>query len=263
MIPAEDRNTKQNFWLQFKNTKTAAFVLLLVFLTSILSYQIDLHNADDMARYLMNGKMIFHGQWDVLYKNFYSFTLPTQPFVNHHWLFGPIVYPLHQIIGWDGLTIFKIMVFLAAFVILFLTSLKKADFWLVALFWVPTIFIMSERSALRPQMFSYLFLAIFLYILTEFEANPKSNKIYWLIPIQILWVNIHLFFPVGVALVGGFLFEKIILNSKNYKNNPAIKKLATVFGLLVLACLVNPNFMNGALYPLKIFNNYGLDVSEN
>ena len=237
--------------------------LLLVFLGSLLAYKIDLPDADDMARHIKNGELIVHGQFDVLYRNFYSYTLPNQQFVNHHWMSGVIFYLLHQAVGWNGLVIFKILIFLATFCILFAAARKKASFWPVAIFSIPTIFIMNERLNLRPEMFSYLFLSIFLYVLADLDVHPEAKKIYWLIPIEILWVNNHLFFPIGVALVGGYLFEKLLIHRKDWRTNPLVRKTTVVLGLLVLACLVNPNFINGALYPLHIFNNYGIDVSEN
>ena len=101
----EEKKSQENFWLRLKNMKTAVFVLLLIFFGSILSYPIDLPNADDMARHIKNGQLILQGHWDILFKNVYSFTLPDQAFVNHHWFSGVIFYLLHLMVGWDGLVI--------------------------------------------------------------------------------------------------------------------------------------------------------------
>jgi tetratricopeptide (TPR) repeat protein len=110
-------------------------------------------------------------------------------------------------------------------------------------------------------MFSYLFTAVFLYLMIDSQTNPQQNRIYWLIPLQLLWVNIHLFFIIGLGLTAGFLFEKIIIDRQ--QNQLLIKKLFLLLTGLVPVCFINPNGINGALYPFRIFSNYGMNVIEN
>ena len=134
--------------------KTTVFVLILVFYASLLVHKIELPAADDIARHVKNGEMILGGNLDILKSNVYSYAEPEHRFINHHWLAGVVFYLLHQAVGWSGLIIFKVIVLLAAFVLLFAAAVKKADFWLVAFFSIPAILVLSERSALRPEIFS-------------------------------------------------------------------------------------------------------------
>src|SRR3989344_2749975 len=231
-----------------KLIKIIVFVLILVFYASLLTYKIELPVTDDMARHIKNGELILQGNFEVLYSNVYSYTEPGHPFINHHWLSGVVFYLLHQAVGWDGLVIFKIIVLLSAFSLLFITATKKADFWLVAFFSLPTILILIERSSLRPEIFSYLFIAIFLYFLIDLEEHPERKRIYWLIPLELLWVNMHVFWSIGVMMVAGFLLEKIILNRRNLYGNPLIKKLAFLLAALALVSFINPNGARGVLY---------------
>jgi len=249
--------------LKRDKTKLVVFVLLLIFFASLITYQIALPAADDMARHLVNGREILQGNFDVLYKNVYSSTMPEAPFVNHHWLSGVVFYLLFIVVGWKGLVVFKVLILFLTFFLLFAAARKKADFWLVALLAIPTIIILAERSALRPEMFSYLFIALFLYLILDWQENPQSKKIWLLVPLQILWVNMHLFFIVGPALVGGFLVEEVALNFKNFWRSISIRKLALLLVFLGLVTLINPNGFTGAIYPLKIFQDYGFNVTEN
>ncbi len=244
-----------------KMVKILVFVSILIFYGSLLLFQIELPAGDDMPRHIKNGELIVAGDFDILYTNVYSYTEPDHQFVNHHWLSGVVFYLLHQVIGWNGLVVFKVIVLLSAFTLLFLTALKKANFWLVAFFSVPTILILIERSTLRPEIFSYLFIAIFLYILIDSEKYPERNRIFWLVPLQLLWVNMHVFWSIGIMLVGGFLFEKIILNYKDLKNNLFIKKLALLFIALTSVSFINPNGISGVLYHYP--QNFPLKISEN
>lgn len=247
-----------------KLVKTIFFILILGLYSSLLFYKVDFFalSINDLGRHIKNGQILFESR-DALTSNFYSYTNPNFSFINHHWLSGVVFSFLHGLFGFSGLVIFKVAVLLVTLTFVFLASIKKADFWLVALFSLPTILLLKERTEIRPEMFSYLFTAIFLYLLIDSEKNPNSKKIFWLVPLQILWVNLHSFFFIGILLTAGFLFEKFLLNIKNLKNNPALKKIALLLLMLLAACLVNPNGIRGALFFLDIFGNYGAKISEN
>ena len=247
-----------------KSLKTLVFILILAFYGFLLFYKIDFLtlSINDLGRHIQNGQMLLETR-EVLKSNFYSYTEPDFPFVNHHWLSGLVFYLLHETVGFGGMVIFKIAILLAAFALLFFASIKKADFWLVALFSLPTILILKERAELRPEIFSYLFAAIFLYFLIDLEKFPGRKRIFWLIPFQLLWVNLHSFFFMGILLTAGFLFEKMILNRKNLKDSQLVKKLSLLLLFLIVVSFINPSGVKGALYLLNIFQNYGFEVSEN
>src|SRR4051812_8584570 len=101
-----------NRWKHLPWLKIGVFLLLLVFLGTISTYKISLPKADDMARHIKNGELILHGNFDILYKNVYSYTQPDYPVVNHHWLAGVVYYLLLKVIGWSGLVLFKVFLIL-------------------------------------------------------------------------------------------------------------------------------------------------------
>ncbi|MEK7566643.1 MAG: hypothetical protein AAB527_00705, partial [Patescibacteria group bacterium] len=243
--------------------KVFVFVIILAFYASFLVVKISLPMADnDAGLYITDGKVIWETQ-KVFRNNIYSYTMPDYPVYDHHWLSSVVFYLTHEFFGFSVLTILKTIILLSAFVILFLAAIKKADFWLVAAFSFPTILMLSWRVRIRPEMFSYLFIALFLYLLLDLEKHPERKRIFWLIPLQILWVNFHLFFFVGLALVGGFLFEKAVLNPKGFWRDPAVKKLLIILPILFIVIFINPNGVEGALAPLKIHSYATFTVSEN
>lgn len=243
-----------------KFAKLGVLILLLSLYSSFLIYKIKAPAADDLPRQITIGDEILRGNWDVLYKNTFSYTEPEYTFYNHHWLSGVVFALLHKVIGWGGLVVFKVLIFLLTFLIFFKTAAKKTNFWLVALVSIPVIFIIRERTGLRPEVFSYLFIALYVYILSKFEDNPKSNLVYWLVPLQLLWVNMHVFFSIGLMLVGGLLFEKVIHNWKKLKESLMVKKLGILFALVLLVSLINPRGINGVLYK---YPNVSIEISEN
>ena len=253
-----------------KISKYVVFFVLLSFLGLLITYKIPLPAAEDLPRQMANGRDILQGNFEVLTSNFYSYTEPSHYFANHHWLYGVFAYLLHGAVGWSGMVIFKILFIFATFSLLFLTALRKADFWLVSLFSVPTIIMIAGRSGLRPELFGYFFVVVYIYFLLRFEENPKSNKIFWLIPAQILWANLHITFPIGVMITGAFLLEKIIIlqtawswkrlsleGLKQIYNDVIVKKLAALVVCLAIASFVNPLGIGGVIYSLTA--NVGAD----
>ncbi len=241
----------QNSW-----TKTVIFILILAFYASIVTHKIALPVYDDLPRQIKIGEEVLSGNFDIIYKNVFSYTEPEQTFYNHHWLSGVWFYLLFGILGWSGLVVFKVVILLLFFSILFFTALKRSNFWVVSVVSVPTILILAERTGLRPEIFSYLFISIFLYILFSFEEKPQSKKIFWLIPLQLLWVNMHVLFSIGIMLVGGFFFEKLVHNYRDLKNdfkntiknNEIIRKLGITLLGVILVSFINPRGIDGVFY---------------
>src|SRR5690349_24138430 len=117
----------------------------------------ELPQGNDLGRHLKNGEQILHGNFNILYSNTYSYTEPRLPVINHHWLSGVLFYIVQSSTGWEGLVIFKIAILLAAFIFTFLVAAKKGGFWLAAFFSIPTIFMLAERTGVRPEIFSVFF----------------------------------------------------------------------------------------------------------
>src|SRR3989338_3401682 len=128
------RNDRQNTMANQKNNieeaprkwtwpKVLVFVRLLPFYAWFLVHPIALPVGDDLPRLIKNGEMVFQKP-DVLTKNVYSYTEPDQPFANHHWLSGVVFYLLDEAVGFSGLVVFKTLVLLASFSLLFVTATK-------------------------------------------------------------------------------------------------------------------------------------------
>lgn len=243
--------------------KISVFAIILSFYASFLVVKIQLPSMDnDAGLYITDGKVIWQTH-NVFKHNYYSYVETDYPFINDRWLSSVIFYLVSAVAGFGGLTIFKTAILFSAFAILFFAAIKKADFWLVAAASLPAILILSGRNRIRPEMFSYLFISLFFYLLFDFEKHPERKRIFWLIPLQLLWVNFHLFFFLGIALVGGFLFEKIIFNFRNLKENLLIKKLIFILAGLIIVCFINPNGVRGALAPFISHSYPSFMVSEN
>lgn len=221
--------------------------------------------AADLGRHIKNGEVLLHAdQYNIsrsalLHTNFFSYTHPGFPFINHHWGYGIIAYLTYALFGWTGLSLAYILTLVVAFLILFLLTTPKAPLYAsipISLFLIPLI---AERSEIRPEGMSYLFIALFLYILIRYSQDKLKQTYLYILPLlSVFWINIHIYAVFGALIVGAFLCEALVRRD-TVKTYAYIKVLA----LCSVALLISPYSLEGALYPFKIFTNYGYLVAEN
>jgi hypothetical protein len=233
-------------------------IVLLPFLyLSAFLFQVDKSLTQDLGRHLKLGEIIT-SCWCVPTTNLFSFTQPNQPFINHHWLSEVVFYGLYQLGAIEAILVFKMFIITAAVGFVYRLAVRKGSIFWTTLLSIPAIFIFSERFDARPEIFSFLFLGIFLYVLYDFKDNGYSKKI-WILPlIELLWVNSHIYFIVGVILTGILVFDQLW-----EKRAKVDRKLLLIAFLTGLVTLFNPNHIYGALLPLTVLNEYGYSIVEN
>lgn len=223
---------------------------LFLFSALILIFTIYFHTIiefdQDLGRHLITGKIISE-TYQIPKTNLFSYTNTNFPFVNTHWLAEVIFYQTSQLFGITSLPYLKIIIMLTACFLTILTALKKSkSFSATAIAFIFLVPMLLERTEIRPEIFSYLFAAIFIFILNK--KNISKKEIIFLSIIQTLWVNIHIYFFLGPTL--------ILIHLIAYRKN----LLLTFIPFLIL---LNPNFITGALYPLQVMQNYGYSIAEN
>ncbi|GIW63233.1 MAG: hypothetical protein KatS3mg091_035 [Patescibacteria group bacterium] len=237
------------------NKTQKLFTIVLLILLAIFACQkINLITAD-LGRHLKNGELVFKDT-KVLFTNYYSYTQQDFPVVNHHWLSGLIFYHIYDLTGFFGLHLFFLgLLLLSVYIIIISSENKYAG--LIGL--IITLPLLTYRKEIRPEIFSLFFFSVYLLIIKLLKQDRISDKKFLLIITitQIIWVNLHIFYIFGIILVFFSLIDELINNKKKTK---------TLFLSLILisfGCLINPNFLKGALQPFTIFHNYNYKVAEN
>ncbi|PIY94334.1 MAG: hypothetical protein COY68_03125 [Candidatus Levybacteria bacterium CG_4_10_14_0_8_um_filter_35_23] len=214
----------------------------------------------DLGRHFLLGEIILK-TLSVPKTNLFSYTYPDFPFVNLHWLSEVLFFVIFKTIGFNGLLIFSTTIVIASFGLMFFKLFKSNNFLALSGGSILYLLILFERTDIRPEIFSFLFLSIFLAIL--YKYREKYTKWIFLLPfIEILWVNMHIYFIIGNALLFFFLLENIILKRKKLFSKKT-KVLGAIFLLSLVAALINPNWITGATYPLFFQQNYGYTIEEN
>lgn len=228
----------------------------------------------DLGRHLKTGEIIVHSLI-VPKTNLFSYTYPKFPFINSHWLSEVLIYIFVTFGGFFGLLLVMSLIAVMAFGILLWISSKFAKAVWIGVAAFLYIGILAERTDVRPEIFSFLFLSIFIAIL--FKNRQKFTGWIFLLPVlEVLWVNVHIYFIMGIILVAIFIFDDVLVKLQRIKNHELgimgmMSKnllldsyfLLLVFLLTCIAMLLNPNGLAGALYPFNVFHNYGYTIEEN
>ena len=87
--------------------------------------------------------------------------------------------------------------------------------------------------------------------------------------LEVFWVNLHIGFIFGPIFIVAFLIGELIEGPGNHTGVTTHRKPRRlgcwlgILGLTLVATLLNPSGLHGAVYPLTIWTNYGMPVVEN
>ncbi len=214
---------KRQFFLLFI---LGIFSLFLACLSTNYDY-------DLFARLIVGERFIEQGI--LPFKDFLSYT-PTHPWYDHEWGSGVVFYFILKHIGAVGLLLFQaLMMFLTTFFVIKTQKLQKhaypTSLIFMSIFLV--LFLRLNSELVRCQLFSFLFFSIFLYILEGTRKGKYKNLIWILLPIVILWNNLHGGVVAGIGLIFMYMIGAI-LEKKSWKK---YFLAGTASGLLLI---INP-----------------------
>jgi hypothetical protein len=256
------RQTREKQQLLFRIFITVGLSLVYAF---YLAHQIDL-TVGDLGRHLKNGQLVVanHG---VANTNLFSYTYPGHPFINHHWGSGVVFYLIQSYLGFSGLSLAFIALSAVTLLVFLNVATRYSSFALAAPIAVIVLPVLITRHEVRPELFSYFFSGLFLHLLWGYKYGKLSVRWLLLLPVlEIFWVNLHIYFFIGVLLIAVYLFESLVAfldQNKPQNTRDQVKGLAVILLLTLLATCLNPAGVSGAIYPLLILNEYGVPVIEN
>jgi hypothetical protein len=179
--------------------KAASFLLFILLIIHCLNTTV----ADpDLWGYLAFGRL-FWGQRQFPYLDVFAYVPTLKPWIYHEWLTGVVFFPLYRTLGAPGLQVLKLALGLATAGMIYLTARRRgADLLPTALILGCSIVGMSTGySAVRAQVFTYCFFAVYLYLLETARLSGHRRRLWLLVPIQLVWCNLHGGFLAGLGLI--------------------------------------------------------------
>jgi len=177
----------------------------------------------------------------------FSFSATDQPWDTQEWLTQVIFYLVARTGGIPALTLLKAALAAALFFVTARHAVRRgADPWLAAGLCGVAAFILRWFIVERPAIFTMLFLAI------QLSALQTGRRIFWLVPLSLLWANLHggssLLGPAVTALwLAGLAIEAL----RRKEPLSSLKGTALVMLGQAAVILANPAGPGLFTYPFK------------
>lgn len=170
------------------------------------------------------------------------FTLaPDAARYEHCWLHDMVLYGLYHLGGYAAISMWKGAMVAATVCLLIITARIRKSSLISILLLLPLITRTSGGWLERPQLWSFLLFSAFLLVLEHHRANG-GKSIYALIPLMILWANLHAGSVLGVPVVGAYLAGNLashLLTNKGIRF-PQWKTFCATTALVILGGLCTP-----------------------
>jgi hypothetical protein len=157
----------------------------------------------DIWGYLSFGKIFWENGY-FPYHDIFSYTPTKTLWVYHEWLTGVIFYPILKYSGWAGLQLLRYIIIVLTIYLMYLTARKKGAKPILTFVWLGlaiTLLSYGYSGIVRAQIFTYLFFVLIIYIIEVVRKDQRWLVLLWILPIQVLWCNLHGGFLAGLGVI--------------------------------------------------------------
>ena len=256
------------FSFKFSILTIAIFALLGIYFATVVN------TGGDTYWHLAIGRRVFEEKAIPKIDTF-TYGSPETSFTSTEWASGLIMYAFVQTLGLNtGLLLLRIVIGFTAIYLLYLTLKLITSNEIITLAGISLVgFVLAIRLNDRPEIFSFVFVALVNYVCFFYFIKQKLSRLTYLLPIIFLsWPNIHPFSLWGIASL--ILWITIFLSDKNLRQLRSIKKFTGIVLLSFLASILqaerllfsffafSPLFagiLEWASLPKRLFANNGFD----
>lgn len=221
-------------------------VMLMVFIMGLLKIY-----SPDLGFHLKSAEWIIKNKQFIYFDSF-SYGSAGNNYYDLQWIYQLFIYSIQTTGGEKLLIIVNSLLIVCSILLMWLrfsgmcvvkiTSINAGLFAFITLLLVQPL-----TFEIRPHVFSWIFLNIILSLLESYKSGTKKRA-YYLPFVMLIWVNSHSLFILGILCILTY-FAGIYLET-----GKADKLLLKFLGLSVIACLFNPYFLEGLLYPFTQFS---------
>jgi hypothetical protein len=176
--------------------------------------------------------------------------------ITHEWLSEVFMYAVYRIAGFAGLIVTFALLITISFWVVYIRFRSRVGYPVISAL---ALILGAAATTLvwgtRPQIFTLLFASIFLYILDNYYAKKSEKAIWWLVPLMVLWVNLHAGWALGLALIALTLLGPVLDVLLGTESRDTLReRVPALFGVFVAcsaAVCINPNGTRMYSYPLE------------
>jgi len=183
----------------------------------------------------------------------FSFSAAGNRWVDVHWLHQLGLWGLYRLGGHDAVVVAKVALTWLLTALLATIGFRRRRPLVTVVALALALVVVCDRLMPRPELPTFVCLAGVLALL-ERSARRNDAWVYAVVGIQAFWVNVHGLFALGIAACATYLVAEILrpfVMPGTRMRVALVRRLACVTALATLVSLLNPNFLDGALYPIE------------
>lgn len=177
-------------------------------------------------------------------QDLFSFSKPNQEWFAWEWLADVVLALAHRAGGLGGVALLAALVIVFAAVVVFRRMLRAgANAFLAMIVLMLAVGAASIHFLARPHVFTLLFWVVALGLI-ERDREAPGARIWWLVPITLVWVNAHGGFAALLAslllVAAGRAGEAYLAGARKLRDFQAATRYALLTAACAAASLVNP-----------------------
>jgi hypothetical protein len=185
----------------------------------------------------------------------FSYTAGDRKWFAHEWLAETLLAVAWRAGGMAGVMVLAATAaaLTAAILLRFLRRVLPGIYAVAAL--VVALANAAPSMLARPHLLAWPCLVLWSGSLIVARANRTAPSL-WLLPVMLLWVNLHGSFMAGLMLPAAFMVEALFDPGTDRR-----RTLTTWAGFILaawVAALLNPHFLAGELFPIRLLGMHSL-----
>lgn len=208
---------------------------------------------------LRDGDVYWHiaaGQW--IFKNGavptqdpFSHSMPGAAWTAHEWLSEVVLAAAHQWGGWSLVLAIAALAFAATIALLTRALLRHLEPIYALMFAALAIAMTAGHVLARPHVIAMPLLMTWTIGLVRASDEHRSPSL-WLLPVIILWANLHGGFTLGIALAFAFALEALIAARERQNLGATARSWGTFVALTIACSLLTPHGPQGILFTWQV-----------
>jgi hypothetical protein len=195
------------------------------------------------------------GQWIIDHRavptaDVYSFTMQGQPWISTQW-FSQVVYAkAYAIAGWSGPVVLAASAIAATFALLTKFLSRRLSESTTLVFVAAALALTVPHLLARPHVLALPVMVAWVGGLIA-AADRRAAPSFWLLPLMLLWANLHGGFVFGLLLIGPIALDAILGADAASQKSLLLRWFAFGVAALAASC-VTPYGWNSLLASQKI-----------
>ncbi len=231
------------------------FVIGALFFSVVFLFSLNPIRESDTGFLIKTGEYVWETR-SVPRTDIFSYTAFGAEWIAHYWLPGLFFFGIESFFGAWGIILSVGCIALFAFFFIFkIVKLRSHSIWIPLLSFFFFFSLTFRLWSARPQIFSYVFSALILFVLYSFRKKRNIKTLIAIPFIMFFWANTHAGVVLGFAILVLFFFAEIL-------DKKFVCDKECILTLFIILCAIAVAFANPNGYKVFTYSQIIAPVAE-